>query len=235
MSPEAAAAARDGAPAQSHSDRAYKTMKARLRRREYLPGQFLSENLLAKELGVSRTPVREAVQRLAQEGVLNVIPKRGIIVTTLSLDDIKEIYAIREVLEGLAAGISAGRAGDEDVARLQGILERTMNAPDDVEELTELDHEFHAEIARQSSNGRLQSLLANMRDADLLQQYGRRDKMHRARYRTTSLAEHRAVVEAIADRNPAAAGERMRDHCRSAASFVAQYILGVDPRRDGSP
>jgi DNA-binding GntR family transcriptional regulator len=235
MSSEAAGAARDGGPVQSSSDRAYKTMKARLRRREYQPGQFLSESLLAKELDMSRTPVREAVQRLAQEGVLNVIPKRGIMVSTLSLDDVEEVYAIREVLEGLAAGISAARAGDEDVTRLRAILERTVNAPDDVEQLTELDHEFHAEIARQSSNGRLQSLLANMRDADLLQQYGRRDKVHRARYRTTSLAEHSAVVEAIAARTPLAAEERMREHCRSAARFLAEYIVGAAPRRDGLP
>lgn len=224
---EAAVAARDGRPEQSNSDRTYKTLKARLRRREYLPGQFLSENMLAKEFGISRTPVREAVQRLAQEGILNVIPKRGILVSTLSFDDVEEVYAIREVLEGLAAGMSAAHAGDEDVARLRGILERTMNAPEDVEQLTELDHEFHAEIARQSANGRLQSLLANMRDADLLQQYGRRDKMHRARYRTTSLAEHRAVVDAIAARNPVEAEERMREHCRSAARFLVQHILGV--------
>ena len=230
MKPEAAAAARNGRPEQSNGDRAYKTLKARLRRREYLPGQFLSENLLAKELGMSRTPVREAVQRLAQEGVLNVIPKRGILVSTLSFDDIEEVYAIREVLEGLAAGMSAAHASDEDVARLRGILERTMDAPEDVEQLTELDHEFHAEIARHSANGRLQSLLANMRDADLLQQYGRRDRMHRARYRTTSLAEHRAVIDAIAARNPVEAEERMREHCRSAARFLVQHILGVAPR-----
>jgi len=220
---------RDVTAEESQSDRAYRTLKARLRENEYLPGQFLSENLLAKEFGMSRTPVREAVQRLAREGLLNVFPKRGIMISALSIDDVEEVYAIREALEGCAAGIVAARADRDDVARLQEILERVTNASPDVVELIELDHAFHAEIARQTSNRRLQSLLANMRDADLLQQYGRRDKLQQARYRTMSVDEHSAVVEAIAAGDPVAAEERMREHCRSAARFLAQYLLGVDP------
>lgn len=212
---------------ESLSERVYRTLRLRLRQRAYAPGQFLSESMLATELGVSRTPVREAVQRLAQEGVVTVIPKRGIMVAALTLDAVEEVYALREVLEGLAARLCAVRAASAGIVeRLEAILARTAEAPDDIDVLTALDHEFHAEIANGAANGRLASLLENMRDADLLQQYGLRDAPHRARYRVASLNEHRAVVDAIDAREADEAEAAMREHCRSAARFVAEHLVG---------
>jgi DNA-binding GntR family transcriptional regulator len=215
---------------QSQSETAYQLIRERLHNRQYLPGDLLSEASLARQFGMSRTPVREAVRRLAQEGLLNVLPKRGIVVASFSVDDIEQIYAIREVLEGLASRLAAARISEQGVARLKQIIAAAETAAEagDVDTLMKLDHDFHAEIARHAHNRRLQLQLANMRDADVLQQYGRRDALHRDRYQL-SLSEHGAIADAIAERDPAAAEAAMRDHCRSAARFVADYVFGTLP------
>lgn len=212
----------------SQSDRAYETVRERLRKREYLPGQLLSESVIASELGMSRTPIREAIQRLAQDGFLYVLPKRGIVVSSPSLEDVEEIYAVREVLEGLAASLCTGRATKDGIARLERILQSAEQAVADgggLEVLTSLDHDFHAEIARQTHNRRLQGLVGNMRDADLLQQYGWRDIAQlRERYRH-SLNEHRRVLDAIVRGDARAAEFEMREHCRLSARFLATCVF----------
>jgi DNA-binding GntR family transcriptional regulator len=216
---------------QSHSQKAYDQLRELLRTRQYLPGDIVSEQGLAREFGMSRTPVREAVRRLAQEGLLRVIPNRGVLVASLSVEDVEEIYAIREVLEGLASRLAAARISKAGITRLEEILNAAQQGAiaGDVDVLTELDHDFHAEIARQSRNERLQAALTNMRDADVLQQYGRRDALHRGRYES-SLSEHREVFEAITRHDSGAAEAAMRDHCRSTARFIADYVFGALPR-----
>jgi DNA-binding GntR family transcriptional regulator len=215
----------------SRSEKAYEVLRERLRNGEYPAGDVISEQGLAREFEMSRTPVREAVRTLAHEGLLKVLPNRGVVVTSPSVADIEETYAIREVLEGLASRLAATRVSGAGLARLEEILETAQEAvvEGDVDDLTRLDHEFHAEIARQSHNERLQAALANLRDADALQRYGQRDALHRGRYET-SLSEHRRILRAIKEHDAVAAEEAMREHCVSTARFLMDYVFGALPR-----
>jgi DNA-binding GntR family transcriptional regulator len=217
---------------ESHSAKVYVVLRERIRKRELLPGDVLSENLLSREFSVSRTPIREAVQRLVQEGLLSVLPNRGIFVASLSISDVEEIYSIREVLEGLACSLAATRVSEAEVSRLDEIV-RSAEAADaagDIDQLTELDHQFHGGIAQASANTRLEAQLANMREADVLQQYGRHDERHRRRHEIP-ISEHRKVLEALRARDPEAAEHAIREHCRSAARFIAEYAFGAGPRQ----
>lgn len=214
----------------SHGGKAYAILRSRIRTGELHPGDVISENSTAADMGMSRTPVREAMLRLMHEGLLSVLPNRGFLVATFSVNDVEEMYTIREVLEGLACRLAALRATPAGVKKLEEILATAQRAAGgtDVERLRELDHEFHEELATQSRNRRLRALLANMRDADLLQRYGRHDATELGRYRV-SLQEHRAVVETIGRRDPDGAERAMRAHCTSAARFIASYAFGGTP------
>lgn len=208
------------------------TLKERIREKQILAGEILSENVIARELRMSRTPVREAVQKLVQEGLLVVLPSRGIMVAALTVGDVEEIYAIREFLEGLAARLAADRASQGSLERLHEILASIKAAVDarNSEEYHRLDKAFHEEIARAAANQRLARLLENMRVADVLQQFNASALVRQARLES-SLAEHRVVLAAISGRDPDAAEKAMRAHAQSA---VRDVLLGAFRANGGS-
>src|SRR5919106_1574230 len=110
----------------SQSDLAYAALREQVRRRQIVPGQMLSEARLAQELGMSRTPAREAISRLVHEGLLRVLPKRGVMVRTLTAKDIEELYTVREHLETLAARLAAPRILDDGLASPRRILQQAQ-------------------------------------------------------------------------------------------------------------
>lgn len=110
-------------PNRSAAERVYSELKRRILTLHWGPGTFLSENRLATDFGVSRTPAREALQRLSREGLVEVIPKQGTFVSNFpSASEIRHIYELREALAGMSARLSAMRATAADIADLRGIL-----------------------------------------------------------------------------------------------------------------
>ena len=215
----------------SQSEWAYTKLRQRIRDKLILPGEFLSENVIARELGMSRTPVREAVQRLVQEGLFIVLPSRGFMVASLTVKDVEEIYAIRESLEGLSARLAAGRAAPEGVKRLKERLDEIASvvAARDFERYYRLDSEFHEEIAILAGSQRLIRLLENMRSADVLRQLNP-SMLDRQTRLERSLEEHRVVVAAIVARDPDGAENAMRSHAQSAVRDVVLGAFGMDGR-----
>lgn len=212
----------------SNSDVAYSLIRQQIYKRKLLPGDIVSENALARAFGMSRTPVREAVRRMVQESLLIALPKRGTIVATFSLSDIEETYNIREVLEGVAARLAAIRSTEKDISRIRETLENMPScmARGDANGFFHLDNEFHARIAEAGQNRRLSNMLSNMRDVDFLDYFGRGMNERSERF-DVSLSEHRDIVEAIAARDSTEAERRMREHCRSAARFIAERAFGM--------
>lgn len=159
------------------------------------PGERLMEIQLAEEMGVSRTPVREAIRKLELENFVVMIPRKGAYVAGVSSKDVADVFEIRSALEGLAAGLAAERITEDELEQMERVLFCRSNEGDmDLEEVVKTDTDFHALVYSASRNDRLIQILANLREQI-------------QRFRSTSLAvpgrnklaleEHRAIVDAL--------------------------------------
>lgn len=187
------------------------------------PGERLMETDLADEMGVSRTPVREAIRRLELENYVVMIPRKGAYVAGLSIKDINDVFEIRGALESLAAGLAAQRATEEDIKEMESYLalEATHFDKSDLIKMIEEDTKFHETIFNASRNSRLLGIVKELREQV-------------QRFRTTTLAvpgrmkfaldEHRAIVEAITNRDIEGAQKAARDHIESAEAALLEVI-----------
>jgi DNA-binding GntR family transcriptional regulator len=143
----------DGVPP-SLADRAYVHLREEIIRVELRPGSLLREDELTQRLGVGRTPVREAIQRLQRDGFVTIIPRRGTLVSDISITDLAAIYEVRKHLESWASRLAAQRATDEDrreAEQLIGELE-ALTAQDGYEALLALDRRIHRYVYRCTKN-----------------------------------------------------------------------------------
>jgi DNA-binding GntR family transcriptional regulator len=192
------------------------------------PGSRLDEVKVAGDLRVSRTPVREALQRLAAEGLAVIVPHRGAFVISLSVKDIEELYEMREAMEGHAARLAATRATPVTLVALEQVLQEYAEAvgPDDRDLIVLLDSQFHDGVAQAGQNGRLLQAIRSYREQLRL-------------LRTTSVAipgrparslrEMTAVLKALKSRDPDAAEAEMRRHIRSVRDDVVASNLKEEP------
>ena len=190
------------------------------------PGAKLSEQALAASLGVSRGPLREAIRQLEGRKLLVRTPNIGVRVAQLSLKDLAEILHIRETLEGLAAALAATAMTDAEIASLGPLLGRhaqQKSLRDGTGYYQESkDYDFHFRIVTGSRNARLaEMLLGDL--YYLLRVYRYKSSTHPGRA-TEALAEHQAIVAALAARDPAAAEAAMRTHLRNARRIVEEDI-----------
>ncbi len=205
---------------------AYQAIREMVRRRELTPGEIVSENSLAKLLDMGRSPVREAVLRLSYEGLFVMLPKRGILVRSMSVKDIGEMYEVRSRLETLAAARAAGRMSPDALERLGAIVaeqlaEGATEEPDPIR-LRELDREFHKEVWKSAGNERLRLMLLSLLDAAELDPLW--DQIMIVRRWNVSVTEHEAIVTALAAADPAAAEAAMLEHNRSYQRLVVQFL-----------
>lgn len=187
------------------------TLRQAIRDGVFKPGERLMEVPLTEELGVSRTPVREAIRKLELEGFVVMIPHRGTYVADISLKDVTQVFEIRSALEELAAQLAAERITPDEIEFLERMLVEigTFMEEKNMDKVVEADINFHEVLYKASRNERLVEIIHNLREQTL-------------RFRTMSMnqpgrlvktwEEHRLLVEAIADRNPAQAREIARIH-----------------------
>ena len=128
------------------------------------PGERLMEVQLAEQLGVSRTPVREAIRKLELEGLVVMLPRKGAYVANMSLKDLIDVLEIRASLEGLAASLAAERITDEDIKKLESIVEEFKDGINEsnVEALLRKDVEFHECIFKSTNNKKLHQLINSL-------------------------------------------------------------------------
>ncbi len=185
-------------------------------------GQKLVEEELAEQFKVSRTPVREAIRKLEIEGLVQYQPRRGVIVTGFSAEDIDDIYATREVLEGLAARLAAGRATDEQIEELGRLLEQMnqASAKGDFERSARVHTRFDDLLYRIGHNRRLFAILTQFSEYI---EHGKLVSLTRSGRADEIRAEHEAMLKAIAARDPDAAERAARFHVANARrAFFAQ-------------
>ena len=198
----------------SMADVAYWALREAMRAGVMRPGEPLVELDLAVALAMSRTPIREALRRLEVERLVENAPRRGLVVPTIGLDDLVEIFEIRGVLEGLAARRAAQRMGAAELAALGGTIARMEQAlaNGDLIQLEEASTQFHLLLRTGSRYARLPMLVSLMFDAH------RSVVVHAfAPDRSaSSIAEHRAIYEAVAAHDQDGAERLAREHSRNA-------------------
>jgi len=138
----------------SLADKAYQLLVRKITRLELPPGAVLVEKNLMAELAIGRTPIREALQRIAAEGLIQHLPNRGMLVSDIGATNVQSIYEFRGLVEGAAARLAATRANEDDIRELQA-LDRQLNQATedgDIDNFVALDRHFHAALARASKN-----------------------------------------------------------------------------------
>lgn len=189
----------------------------------FKPGERLMEIQLSEEMGVSRTPVREAIRKLELEGFVAMIPRRGTYVADISIKDINDVYEIRIALDVLAAGLTAERISDDSLDKLKDLLlnvEKQISSGD-VDKIVEADSLFHDALYQASHNKRLVGIISNLRE-----QFTRlrtRSINYPGRLENT-LKEHKALVDAISQRDVAKAQELARLHLENAEQALLSAI-----------
>lgn len=216
-------------PASATTRRAYEAVCDGIADGTLVPGEWLRESSLGAALGLSRTPVREALRVLAAEGLVELVHNRGARVVRWDAEDVDETYRLRALLEGEAAGLAARRAPAEALAvleRAQARYERSIEADDAAVERAACNDAFHAAVLTAAGSARLSSLLAVITQAPLvaraLREYSE-DDLRR------SVLAHRDILTAVRERDEDLAVSAMRAHIL-AARYVAVRGLTA-PRR----
>jgi len=184
------------------------------------PGERVSEPELAERFGISRTPIREAFRQLESEGYLQVIPRKGAVVASLSERDIEEFYAIKIILEGFAAKMAAEKLSEKDIERLEAINDRLAQIAKegDVKSFFRVHNEFHEVFIKAAGNEKLYDMINQlvMRFKRLrlasLSQPGRME---------ISVEEHRNMIQAFRDHD----GEKADSLVRHAATIGADVLI----------
>jgi DNA-binding GntR family transcriptional regulator len=200
----------------------YGHLKALLLSGRFAPGERLSELLLAKELGVSRTPVREALMRLAEEGLLELVPGKGARVRAFTPEEVEEVYRVRALLEGEAAKEAALRARPWELLELEELLRAIDEAPEeDYPEQMRRDLEFHRALVRLSGNRTLlrlyEDLLATLALARSAVPMLSQDEATRR--------EHWAILKALKARDSEGAKRAVEAHIYRFRDLVVRRLL----------
>ena len=187
-------------------------LRQRIFQRELEPGSWIDELKLAEEYGISRTPLREALKVLAAEGLVTMKVRRGAYVTEVSEKDLADVYHLLALLESDAAGVVAERATDAELAELQTLHAELETAVAERDRFFALNEQFHMRVLELARNRWREQMVADLRKVMKLNRHNSLLKTGRI---DESLAEHRAIVAALAQRNAALAVQRMREHFQS--------------------
>jgi DNA-binding GntR family transcriptional regulator len=190
-------------------------------------GERVREEEIARHLGVSRTPVREALQRLQQRGLLVVGAGRGLVVNELRHDQVIELYAMREIMEGSSARFAAQHASEDEIAILHRLQRELRNVKNDAGALVMLNRRFHQAIYHAAHNQYLMQTLELMHDSFALLNH----TTFRMPKRKESDEEHLAILKAIEKRDPDRAEQAARAHIRNAQR--TRFESGVMGLPDG--
>ncbi len=202
------------------SDAVYQAISAALRQDRFATGSRLVEGDLAAALGVSRTPVRDALRRLESDGLVHSEPNRGYVVADL-MEDAAHVFLIRERLEGLAAGLAAAsitRPELEELDGLQARMEQIVKAePIDTETLVQLNGQLHQRITEASRSPRLIQLIARLNPQYMSYQVLR---LYTDEQRGRSIREHREILDALWQRDSETAERVIHQHLEHGKEVV---------------
>ncbi len=216
-------------PSPRLQSRAYQELRRLIASGEFPPGTFLSERQLAVQLGMSKTPVHVALERLESEGFVTISAQQGIVVRGMSVEDIIDHYELREALESWIVSRLAGNLKPAQIDELQANLakQKTALAENDLHRLMQLDEQMHFQLASYLGNREILSTMERLRD-----------KIHQVILRVTdsdrarpadSTAEHEAIIAALIQGRPDQAAQLMTAHLEAGKRRI------LNPARFASP
>ena len=196
--------------------RVFQIIRERILTGHYKENEELREAVLGEELGVSRTPVREALRQLELEGLVEIIPNKGAYVTGITKKDVQDIYAIRSLLEGLSARWATEHIAQEQLDRMEELIllsefHSQKKSGEQEDQVVALDGSFH-EILYEASNSRI--LHHVLSDFHKYVQIARKDSVHKKDRAEKSIAEHKAILQAIRDHDADLAEQLADEHIR---------------------
>lgn len=202
----------DDIPGLPLAEQVYRQLLEDIREGHFHPGERIKEASIAKRLGISRTPVREAIRRLQSQGRVTIEPQRGAVVAELDRMELSELYLLRQQLEGIAARFAAQHASDMEIEQMEAILERGHAENADIRALNQENWDLHHAIFYAAKNRYLLKAfnaisddLALLRGTRYIPQ-GRPEELYR---------EHKAIVDAIRARDPEQAETAAKNHIES--------------------
>lgn len=203
----------------------FKKIRMMILNYELKPGDKLIEGQLAEQLGVSRTPVREALHRLEEEGLIEIFPRRYCLVKGITIDSIHEINLIRANLEPLTAVIAVEKLTDEDLTKLDNILSQSKRAlsEKDIENLILLNDEFHNLIIQSANLPRITKLLENLQDYYM---FFRRSYMKKDELAERTMKEHFEILKALKSRDKDLVEKAYKHHV--GGIFEYEYVAVSD-------
>lgn len=203
------------------SDDAYESIKRLIQSDEFSPGSSIREQVVAQKLGISRTPIREALRQLAAEGWVQIFPNRGAVVVALTDQDIEEIFQLRTLIEPELAALAAVRATPEEIDELEGTLARLDQAVNEsnLAQLVALNEVFHTQIFEMGRSKTLRVALnitsRRVLSSRTFSKYSR-EELNR------SHSHHAELVSAIRRRDADWARSIMRTHLAAARAIVGE-------------
>lgn len=204
-------------------DVVFHTLREAILRGDLRPGERLMELQLAAKLGVSRTPIREAIRMLEQEGLAVTMPRRGAEVAKMTLKDMEDVLEIREALDELAVNIACSRITEEQLAKLakeKELFESSIRTGD-VKRIAEADVRFHDAIYEATGNPKLVTMLNNLRE----QVYRYRvEYIKNPKNYPVLIREHEAIYESLAAHDAKRAASAMHEHVMNQAVAVKAVI-----------
>ena len=204
-------------------DVVFNTLREAILKGELKPGERLMELQLAAKLGVSRTPIREAIRMLEQEGLAITIPRKGAIVVGMTEKDMQDVLEIREALEELSVQVACDKITEEEIARLRENMENFEESlkSGDLKRMAEADVEFHDVIYQATDNPKLINMLNNLRE----QMYRYRvEYLKNPSNHEQLLREHEAIYRGIMEKDKDAVTEMIRKHISNQVDVVKNII-----------
>jgi DNA-binding GntR family transcriptional regulator len=216
-----------GAAHENLDQKAYSIIKEMIIERKLLPGQKIPQEKLARDLGISRTPLISALKFLEQEKLLESIPRRGFFVRLFSKEEMVYIFELREVLEGLAARRAAARITDSQILELDGFFRQfaTQENISDYKAYAREDRRFHNFIIDVGAKEFLKSILLTTNIISFSYQVLHSEGL--VRPPNTTIQEHLAVIGAIKERDSEAAENLMRLHFKKSLVYLKREINGA--------
>jgi len=211
-------------------EQVYTSIKSAIIGGEFEPGKRLIEEKLAEDMKTSRTPVREAIQKLEKEGLIYRLPRGGFAVKGVSEDEVEEVFGLRGILEGYAGFLATARMDAEELKALEEVIVREEECLKNMntEEFIRLDSEFHDTLYKAAKNTRLYALLNDLRD------YMYRYRVIILRYqRKPQLAvqDHKEMVSSIKNKNARQVEKLVRKHMVRGKDIIKKKIRqGQEPR-----
>jgi len=209
-------------PSAPHVERAYHNLKAGIVEGRYRPGASLSEVSLAAEHGMSRTPIREGLARLWQEGYLDRVLGHGYFVARVTVQQIHDTFDVRRLLEGAAAARAAELATPEEIVELRRLARVPIGAPQDYRQSETANVQFHLAIARVARNGLALELIERcLAQVDRFMSLG----VNFGQFTEHATEAHIRIVDAIESRDATITRQRMEEHLDTGSRLMKDALL----------